>query len=218
MGIKAFLFDCDGTLLDSNPLIIKAWKHTLDNLIPDAHITTEEILSYFGITFEGTVEIYKKKYNIPNVDMDHYHNIYWDFHNGHHELIEGAFPTVEEGLKALKAHGAKLGVVTSGMHDSCYGELHDCGIADYFDVIVGAEAGESKPSPVPALECCKKLGVDPKDAMMIGDSKADIECGNRAGCKTALVSWSSVNPSTLEGVEKPDIVIDDLSDLLSYMV
>ncbi len=101
----------------------------------------------------------------------------------------------------LKNKGIKIGVVTSGKNKNCEIELRECGILQYIDIIIGSNDTKfHKPDPTPAIICCKKLNISPKDAIMVGDSRHDIACGNSAGCKTVFVSWSFCN--NLESLNK----------------
>ncbi len=71
--------------------------------------------------------------------------------------------------------------------------------------------------PDPALICCRELGIDPCDALMIGDSVFDLQCGNNAGCDSCFVSWSFATPmekALSEG--HPTFVIDSMEQLLEY--
>lgn len=216
MKFKAFLFDCDGTVLDTNRLIMNAWMFAAKAIVPNAEVKVEDVTKHFGRTMEEASSLIAKEYGVEHFDMKFIHDTYWSYHNGHHEEIEGVYPTVVDALKGLKAAGAKIGIVTSGEVESCLSEFKEQGIEMYFDTIVGAEVPQSKPSAVPALVCCEKLGVDPKEAMFIGDSRHDMACGKNAGCTTVFVKWSLCDLSTFVGNEVPDMIIDDAKELLKY--
>lgn len=218
MKFTGVLFDCDGTVLDSNPLIMNAWRRATDFFLPGKPVTDYDIRKYFGRTFDESAQLLAQEFGAENFDLTAIAEVYWNYHNNHPEDIRGVFPTVEEALRALKAKGVKLGIVTSGFNGTCSRELESLGIRDLFDAIVGADdVTESKPHPQPALICCERLGVEPREVLMVGDSKHDIACGNRAGCTTAMVSWTLCDIPTLEGIEKPDMVISDGRQLLEYV-
>lgn len=218
MKFKGFLFDCDGTVIDSNPLIMNAWRAATDYFLQGKPVTDYDIRKYFGRTFDESAELLAKEFGAADYKLEDIAAVYWAYHNGHPEDIKGVFPTVAEALSALKAKGAKLGIVTSGLSETCSKELEYLGIREYFDTIVGAnDVTQSKPNPQPALICCERLGIEPREAMMIGDSRHDIACGNKAGCTTAMVAWTVCNIAQLEGIEKPDMIIRDAGKLCEYI-
>ena len=218
MKCRAFLFDFDGTVLNTDSLIENSWRCALNLLNVDVEQALQDVYSNYGKTLEEVVNIVADKYGVKDYDINTVHNHYWDYHYGHHHEIDGPYPSIREALEALKKAGALIGIVTSGEERSCRAEAEEFGISQYIDCIVGSEVDEPKPSPRPALLCCEKLGVSPKEAMLIGDSRHDMACGKRAGCTTAMVGWSQMRQLKLEGFEKPDIIIDDCMELLKYIL
>lgn len=219
MSIKAVLFDCDGTVIDTNQLIMNAWQCVAKMLNPNMQLKKEDVARFFGQTLEDATTIIAKENNIENVDLVKASKVYWDYHTTHHNEIVGTFPQIKDTLNSLKKLGIKLGIVTSGSNNNCEIELDECGILKYFDAIVGSDNTKlHKPDPFPALLCCKMLNVNPSEAIMVGDSRHDIACGNRAGCKTVFVSWSFCNDAkNLNDDEKPDYIINQASELLNLI-
>ena len=125
-----------------------------------------------------------------------------------------------EAVKMLKDYGVLLGIVTSRGKDSCLKGLEKYGMADCFDAFSTAESTDiHKPLPEPALICCRELGIDPADALMVGDSVFDLQCGNAAGCDTCFVTWSfatGVDAAIAEG--RPTYVVDTPEELLDLLV
>lgn len=218
MKFKGILFDCDGTVLDSNPLIMNAWRTATDFFLPGKPVTDYDIRKYFGRTFDESAQLLAQEFGVEDYNLAEIAEVYWNYHNAHPEDINGVFPTIEEALRSLKAKGIKIGIVTSGLNATCSRELEGLGVRHLFDTIVGADdVTEGKPHPQPALICCQRLGIEPKEALLVGDSKNDIACGNRAGCTTAMVTWTLCDIDKLEGVEKPDMIIADAKQLLDYV-
>lgn len=218
MKFKGILFDCDGTVIDSYPLIMNAWRAATDFFLPGKPVTDYDIRKHFGRTFDEAAVLLAQEFGVKDYDLAEIAEVYWTYHKGHPEDINGVFPSVAEVLRTLKQKGAKLGIVTSGFNETCSKELASLGIRDCFDVIVGADdVTEPKPNPQPAQICCQRLGLEPKDALMVGDSKHDIACGNKAGCTTAMVGWALCDMKKLEGVEKPDLIISDVEQLIKYV-
>lgn len=218
MKFKGILFDCDGTVIDSYPLIMNAWRTATDFFLPGKPVTDYDIRKHFGRTFDESAVLLAQEFGVEAYNLAEIAEVYWDYHKGHPEDINGVFLTVTEALRALKLKGVKIGIVTSGLNETCSKELAGLGIRDCFDVIVGADdVTEPKPNPQPALICCQRLCLEPKEVLMVGDSKHDMACGNMAGCTTAMVGWALCDVEKLAGIEKPDLVITDANELLEYV-
>ena len=218
MKFKAILFDCDGTVIDTTDLVIHAWQAMGRKLLRGALLEKADVIKYFGRTLEEATILLAKERGITGYDLDYLHDVYWDYQNSHHEEIAGLYPGLKDALRELKARGIKLGIVTSGTASGVAVELSENDAEGIFDVIVGCEeVTKPKPDPEPVLMCCEKLGVDPKDALMVGDSRNDIASGNLAGCTTALVSWYECPMDNLKDYEKADFMLNTADELLSYV-
>ena len=97
-----------------------------------------------------------------------------------------AFPGVPEFLGYLATRGVRIGVLTRNCHQCAVVSLERCGLA--VDTIVSRDHGPVKPEPDGVLAICGQWGLEPRQVMMVGDYKFDIEAGRRAGCMTALVT------------------------------
>ncbi len=216
MKFKAFLFDNDGTLTDSNKLIVESWQYMARTLIGH-EVGLDEIYESFGRPLEDVMVSVVEKYDLACTYED-LCNVYRDYQINHSKDAIPVFSGIPEALDSLNDLGIKLGVVTSRVNDSVEQILKETGIFDNFDAIIGAyDTHIHKPNPEPALLCCKKLGIDPKDALMIGDAVYDIRCGHNAGCKTCFVAWSAC--TTLEqAIEaRPDYIVYNPSELLDLV-
>ena len=216
---KAVLFDFDGTLLDTNGYIINSWEYASKKLFGKMIFDVDYLAGHFGTPLEFAVSETIKKYNIEGISVEDLCALYREYQQTNPTKIGVPFEGVPELLAALKERGIKVGVVTSRTKHSTVAALALNDIDKYFDVIIAVEDTEiHKPLPEPALICCSRMGVDPEDALMVGDSKWDIACGNNAGCGSALVGWSfAQKPEGLEGVEKPDYVIAKAGDILDLV-
>ncbi len=219
MRYKAVLFDMDGTVIDTNELILNAWQAVAEAMEPGLRFTKEDVISYYGRTLEEAVVLLAKKLGKGEVDVEKMSSAYWSYHMSHHHEITGVYPGMKEALEALKDAGIKTGIVTSGINQSCSDELAEFGIRECFDVIVGGDdVSHPKPAPDPALLCCERLGTEPEEALMVGDSRHDIACGNRAGCRTALVSWTWCPQDDLLPEERADFLLNSPEELLDLIV
>lgn len=217
MKFKAFLFDNDGTLTDSNKIIVESWQHMARTLIGH-ELGLDEIYSSFGRPLDDIMTEVAEKYKL-SCTYKELCDVYRDYQIAHSTDGISIFPGIPEALDALNDLGIKLGVVTSRINDSTEKILKENGIYENFDAIIGAyDTRIHKPNPEPALLCCKKLGVDPKDALMIGDAVFDIMCGHNAGCKTCFVAWSQCTTveQAIEGAH-PDYIVYNPMELLDLV-
>ncbi|MFZ5968204.1 MAG: pyrophosphatase PpaX [Bacillota bacterium] len=210
MTIQYILFDLDGTLLDTNELIIQSFQHTYKKHLKK-EVPREYIIKTFGETLSTTlarecshclseaVESYRA---FQQVNFENYITI----HTG-----------VKEGLENLSRKGYRLAVVTSRLNASAIRGLQHFDIEKYFEVIIGADdTEEHKPSPVPALMALEKLEGSPEKAIMVGDSPFDIQCAQNAEMLSVAVSWSAL-PKNLYMQYGPDYVVDTMEELIALI-
>ncbi len=216
---KAVLFDYDGTIMDTNQLIINSWQCLAENVMPGRQFAVGDLTKYFGRPLEEAIELTAKEYGITGHSLDEMCEIYRNYQKENQDDQRSIFPGVGEALAALKEKGVKIGIVTSRTTDTTINGLESFGLLQYFDAIVASEDTDiHKPEPEPCLICCKKLGVDPADAVMVGDSRHDIACGNNAGAASAFVMWSfCTDPATLDGIEKPTYIINEAKELVDLV-
>jgi haloacid dehalogenase superfamily, subfamily IA, variant 3 with third motif having DD or ED/haloacid dehalogenase superfamily, subfamily IA, variant 1 with third motif having Dx(3-4)D or Dx(3-4)E len=205
--IKGILFDLDGTLINTNKLIIDSFQYALKKHF-NREVPIEEIVTTFGEPLTETMA----KFDKDNRDL--LVNIYRDYNETNHDKLTTKFEGVEAGLKSLKALGIKLGIVTSKRRILADRGLKLIDIYDYMDVIVTPEdTKKHKPQGEPAEKACKLLGISPEETIMVGDSHNDILCGRNAGCSTCLVKYTALPMEKLMKY-KPDYVIDKIEDLI----
>ena len=206
--IKAVLFDLDRTLLDTNELIYNSFDRTFKDKL-GMELKKEEIVDFFGKPLGEPFKKYVKKDNVD--DLIAY---YREYNEKIHDNMCFAFDGVKELLDGLKEKGIKTGIVTSKRADLAIRGMKIAGIHEYMDVIITPESTElHKPNPQPALKACIDLGIEPSEAIMVGDSKYDIYCGKAAGCKTCGVNYTFIGLDTLKSSE-PDYLIDKPEEIL----
>ncbi|SEO69110.1 pyrophosphatase PpaX [Amphibacillus marinus] len=210
MKIKTLLFDLDGTLIDTNELIIASFLHTLKKHTGKDYLR-EEILPFIGPPLIESLT--KVDPSNANALMETYraHNL------SNHDAYVKAYPTVVATIKKLHKAGYKLGIVTTKITDTARLGLEITGLLPYFDVVIGLDEVEhAKPHPEPVIKALTALGQTPFDAIMIGDNYHDIEAGQNAGTRTAGVAWSIKGRETLAAY-KPDYMLEQMDDLLTIL-
>lgn len=203
---KGVLFDLDGTIINSNELVIKSFQYAFKKLL-NKDIPREEVVQTFGEPLRSAMTRYDEKNSNLLV------NTFRAFNESNHDKFVSKFQGVEEGLKSLKAMEVKLAVVTSKRKKMALRGLKLLDIYKYMDVIVSPEdTDKHKPLGDPALKACELLNILPTEAIMVGDSHNDILCGKNAGCKTCLVKYTALPLESLMKYE-PDYIIDSIEDL-----
>jgi pyrophosphatase PpaX len=208
MRYKGICFDLDGTLLDTNKLIIKSFQHTF-KVHYNQEVDLNVVRAYFGRPLRAALE-----YLGPD-KIDELTGTYREFSAANHDRLTGIFPGVAETIKTLYEHDIRLAVVTSKMQSRARKGLDLFDLAEYFPVIVGCDnCQKHKPDPEPVQRALTELGLMPSDCLMVGDSPFDLASAKSNGVKTAAVRWTEVPWNSLLA-EKPDYILDKMKDLLT---
>ena len=183
--IECIVFDLDGTLVNSHETIYKSTIKALEKLDLDSTINENQFYNLLGHHFKDIFD----ECNIEVPDVDHFINvykgIYFDFIEDSH-LYENALNLFEQ----LKINNIKTGLLTTKGQDQAEKISNHFGFEKYLNAIEGRKNGISiKPAPDQLLKICEELNIDPKNALMVGDTELDILCGKNAGSKTCAVSY-----------------------------
>lgn len=210
MKYKYILFDLDGTLIDTNRLIIDSFKHTYKTHL-GLDVSEEDILKYFGEPLIVTLRRYSDE------QADEMFKTYIAFNETRHDSSVSLCGDIKGLLEALKKMGCTLAVVTSKRRKIAVQGLELFDIKKYFDVIVTLEDTEQhKPNPAPVIKALELLKAKPEEALMVGDSTYDIHCAHGAGVKAVLVKWSAANGHQEEPATA-DYVIKETCELVELI-
>ncbi|MBR3147014.1 MAG: HAD family hydrolase [Eubacterium sp.] len=179
------LFDFDGTIVDSTPAVLGAWKHTYDMLKPGQY-NESACLSTFGEQLDVSLHRY-----FPETPVDEAVAIYRDWQISRLPELVKAFPGVFEALGRIHGSGFRLGLVTS-RHRETADVLFDLfNVRDYFDAVVVCEDTERhKPDPEPIDKALRILGSEAEKSLYVGDAVFDLLTAHNAGVDYALVMWT----------------------------
>lgn len=209
MKYKYILFDLDGTLIDTDQLIIDSFKHTY-KLHLDREVEKMEILQYFGEPLITTL----RRYSPENAEA--MYNTFIQYNESIHDHSVSLCCNIEETLQQLKELGCLMAVVTSKRSKMAYRGLELFDILQYFDAIVTVDdTTHHKPHPEPVQKALEKLGAEPGEALMVGDSVFDIQCAHNAGVHAVKVSWGAALEQKME--EKADYSIHDALQLIDIV-
>lgn len=204
--ITTVLFDFDGTLLDTNELIIQTFQHVLNNHFPN-RFSREDIYPFIGPTLMETFH---------SIDPDKAVQLiqeYREWNIANHDALITEYEGVIETLTALKQQGIKLSIVSTKRNDMIHRGLNVMGAAHLFDEVIGLDdVTNPKPDPEPILLALQRLKSKPEEALMVGDNFHDIEGGKNAGVRTAGVAWSLKGEAFLQTFQ-PDYMLKRMSDV-----
>lgn len=187
MEIKAVLFDMDGLMVDTESLSTEAFINSVK--AQGYNMTKEETLKVLGFTKANIYQFWIDYFQGTNVDGkklvdDHYEYI----ENVLYTVGPEKMPYVEELLKYLKENNYKIAVASSSDTADIKNNLEKTKLEKYIDEIAsGAEVENGKPAPDVFLLAAKRLGVDPKDCLILEDSKAGIKAGKASGAMVFMV-------------------------------
>lgn len=211
-NIKAVLFDFDGTIMDTNEVIINSWQHTFRNLT-GKEADVNMLLGTFGEPLEISIDKM-----LPEFSRDDAMRIYREYQYCNFKGLISLFPGVVEVLIELKEKDIKTAIVTSRLRRTTMEGIEKFDLHDFFDTVVTMEdTKKHKPDAEPAFEALRRLDIEAERAIMVGDSKFDIMCARNAGVKSVLVDWS-VAAQAESGIEnKADFKIRSLKELLDFV-
>jgi len=209
-NITTLLFDLDGTLIDTNELIIQSFLHTLEQYYPGDY-KREDVLPFMGPTLTETFA------SMNEEKVEEMTDVYRTFNLANHDALVTEFEGVKETVATLKEKGFKLGIVTTKRIAVVKKGLALTKLDSYFDVIVAIDhVTKPKPDPEPVLKALEQLDSKPEEAIMVGDNFHDIVGGKNAGTKTAGVVWSLKGKDFLEQYN-PDYMLENMRDLLEIV-
>jgi len=204
--VKAFLFDLDGTLIDSAGDIALALKKTLKELGMEDRMPSD-VRNLIGGGVKALLE------RVLGEDFrEEYVSVFRKHYISEPVVYTKPYDGIKQALSKLRSEGISLAVVTNKLEDLSVEILRRLDMLDYFDVVVGGNTfSEKKPSPLPVIKTLEFLKVEPEEAVMVGDTEADILAGKGAGIKTALAKWGYVKMGSAE----PDFFLEKPYELLN---
>jgi pyrophosphatase PpaX len=221
-SLRVVLFDFDGTLVNTTPLILRCFRATWQQV---CGITCEdaEYIRTFGIPLHTAMEQMLERFAAEGhitrptdlaAKAEELVLTYRAFNEDWHDQMIQPFAGVDEMLRELKQRGFRLGVVTSKKRLGAERGMRLYQMTELFDASICAEDTErNKPHPEPLLHAMERLGASPSETMYVGDSTHDIVAGQAAGVVTAAATWGPIPREELE-VLQPDYLLNAPSDLL----
>jgi len=209
------LFDLDGTLLDTVADIAQALNGAL-RAQELGSLTVEEVRGFIGRGVQVLIERALARLGAPAARAG---RVLADFEAQHArleqrgELSARVYPGVAAGLAALHAAGLPLALVTNKPARAARDLLSARKLAPWIAAVVGGDSGlPRKPHPDPLLAACGQLGVAPAHALMVGDSRVDVEAARAAGLLVVCVPYG-YNEGSDPRALPADAIIESIAEL-----
>lgn len=206
------LFDFDGTIAHTNPLILRTFEMVFNKHFPEIDVNDEMKDTFIGPTLKHTFNRYL---DVDDVSMyvDEYKEINMQMQK--EELVE--IKNATKLLKTLKNNGATLGVVSSKMRDSLQLGIDLLNFNEYLSVIIGGdEVKHPKPNPEGILRAKNEVDPTTTKNYYVGDTKTDVLAAKEAGFISIVIVTSVRLEAELLSCNA-DYVIYDLLEVLDII-
>lgn len=201
MQIEGAIFDLDGTIINTLPIVLEAFRKSITRFV-DREYSDEEITAFFGPTEAGVI-----RQLIPDrwqeglaIYLNEYESLYTKNHIG-------SFPGIEDALSLLKSRGVRTAIVTGKGASSTAFSLKQAGIDGFFDlVLTGSSYGPVKPRQI--QEVVTRWMIDPKVAFYLGDSPCDVQDARQGGVVPLGAAWADISTRDRLIAQNPLAVFD----------
>ncbi|WP_249138480.1 HAD family hydrolase [Phycicoccus avicenniae] len=205
------LFDLDGTLVDTIPLIVASYRHAFFTVLGE-EVDEARARAWIGRPLlEALLEESPEHGHALDAEYRR-----WNLANT--ERLIRRVDGVPRLLADLAAAGVRTAVVTSKRRETAALALAAAGIEDAVEVVAGLEdTARHKPAPDPLLHGAAALGVDTSECVYVGDAVVDLRAARAAGCAAVAVTWGAGDRAALVE-EAPDAVVDDVTALAAALL
>lgn len=208
--ICCVLFDLDGTIIDSIPLIRSSFRYAAKKVL-GKELPDEVLLANVGKPLEQQMKIICPEKAEELVRAYREHNYLY------HDSMVKPFEGIKDLLAWLKSIDVSIGIVTSKASHLAWRGLQVCGLKEFVDALVAAEhVFKHKPDGEPVLKCIKMLKQKKERSVFVGDSPYDIESGKNAGVITIAVPFGPFSESQLKE-KNPDYLLKSVDELYSLL-
>lgn len=207
--LKAFIFDMDGVIIDSEPIHFDVDVQTMKHF--GKAITKEELEKFVGMTNPEMWKVIKEDYQLQQTVaeiIEHQLSSKITLLQGIQiEPIEG----IRDLLTSLKNNQIPIGIASSSPRIFIEEVLKKFDLSSYFDCVVsGEEVNQGKPAPDVYMEAASLLGVDPKDCVVVEDAKHGVAAAKAAG----MTCFGYVNENSgHQDLSKADFIIHAISEI-----
>ena len=204
-SLRTVVFDLDGTLIDSEELILASFRHTMRT-----HLGAAPPDESWRRTIGTPLAVQVRDFARSDAEAESMIRTYTDHNLSEHDRLVRPFEGIREALEELRNRGRTLAIATSKRRVATEMGLAACGLPiDWFASIVTADdVTRFKPDAEPVLRALAESGEERSGrAVYVGDSVHDMRSGRAAGVSTAAVLWGPNDRADL-APESPDLWIE----------
>lgn len=208
--LRAVIFDLDGTLANTLPLAIAAFRRSIEPLTGQT-LTDAQIIATFGPSEEGMIRVLAPDYYDAALTgyLRHYEAL--------HDMAPEPFREIRELLRDLKAGGVHLGLVTGKGAQSTQISLRRFGLEDAFEAVeTGNPSGPRKAEGIRRV--LAGWGMPPAEAVYVGDAPSDVMAAREAGVAVVGAGWADTTNRALLAAAKPDAVLGTIGELKDWLM
>lgn len=211
--IKLIIFDLDGTIIDSLDDLTDATNHMLSEM-HKGMLSRSDVRKLVGQGARRLVE--RALPGISLCDIERALGYFLSFNDDHIVDKTRPYPDVPETLTSLKVAGCRLAVISNKNASLCRKVIDTLGLKEFFETVIGADTMPfRKPSPEPILKLLRDFGVNPGEAVIIGDSINDVAAGKAAGVMTVGCTYGYGEKSE---VEDADYLVGAFAEILDLPI
>ena len=215
MRPRMILIDLDGTLVDSVPDLAFCVDAMLARLGRPPH-GEAAVRNWVGNGVERLVRralIGQLDGEPEAADFDRAYPIFLELYRDNTSQRSRLYPGIREGLDWLKGNRYRLGCVTNKAAQFTEPLLRDLGVRDDFEIVISGDTlPRNKPDPLPLLHAAAHFGVEPAEALMIGDSVSDVKAARAAGFRIFCMTYGYNHGQDIRDFH-PDAVMDSLVEV-----
>lgn len=215
--MKLVVFDCDGTLVDSQHMIVAAMDMAFERA-GRQKAPRNSVLSVVGLSLTTAISRLLPEANRATVDdlAESYKSVFGELRaNPAHR--EPLYPGIRDTIERLSQRdGVVLGIATGKSRRGVAAVLEREGLSAHFTTIQTADTHPSKPDPAMLLAAIAEAGAAPSQTIMVGDTTFDMDMARDAGARAIGVAWGYHPAADLHGAGA-QLVIDDSDQLLAAL-
>ena len=203
----AILYDFDGTLVDTVPMILSCFHYAFDK-VTGRREDDAFLLSTIGVPLANAFINYPPDVSARLIEA------YQEENARILATDVRIFDGIIDGLRAVGDKGCRQAIVTSKRRDTALFTIRQFEMEPFFDLLIAREdTTVHKPDPEPIYEAMRRLGIEDKSRILfVGDSVHDLRCANRAGVDAAMVEWTYMPKDELLA-ESPRYRLTTLNDI-----
>jgi pyrophosphatase PpaX len=211
MRYPVVLFDLDGTLIDSGPIILASMRYATQTVLEREFADAELLEHVGGLGLHEQMRVF---------DEDRVDELVTCY-RAHNEPLHAGLDWCGEmkpTLDRLAEQRRTLGLVTTKSRKTVGLAFSALPLERYFDVVVAADdTRRHKPHPEPLLLAASRLDVHPNDCVYVGDAPFDVKAARAAGMGAVAVTWGGIHARARLEAEEPDAIVSEPEELLDVV-